>query len=192
MLTQDFYVPMRDSADVPVRARRTWWRRFLKRFGDYLVRRGNRVAIIAALGGAVVCPVASAQDYAFVARHDTGTLLKDYKLLNAPALPTNACADSIDVRGQQVRLYRLIVSSNEYAAGWAALPQARKDAAKAAAAAERSDFDARFDKLLKAFALVVLDEINLIRQNVTSNTNLPARTEAQLKAAIKNKYEALP
>lgn len=46
-----------------------------------------------------------------------------------------------------------------------------------------ADIDVKFDTLLKAFALVLLDEINLLR----SKTGLPTVTKAQLKQAIKNK-----
>ena len=55
-----------------------------------------------------------------------------------------------------------------------------------------SDMDAKLDKLVKAFALVVLDEINTVRSNLTSTTNLPTRTTAQLKAAVAAKYQTLP
>lgn len=48
-----------------------------------------------------------------------------------------------------------------------------------------SDFEQKFDALLKAFALVLLDEINAIRTNPA--LGLQARTVAQLKTAIKNK-----
>ena len=50
-----------------------------------------------------------------------------------------------------------------------------------------SDFEIKFDKLMKAFALVVLDEINALR----SQAGLSTRTIAQLKTAVKNKYNTL-
>lgn len=46
-----------------------------------------------------------------------------------------------------------------------------------------SDFQTRFDPLLKAFALVMLDEINVLR----TQAGLPARTVQQLQAAVKAK-----
>ena len=39
------------------------------------------------------------------------------------------------------------------------------------------------EEILQAFALVILDEINILRQDA----GLPERTAAQLKAAIKNR-----
>jgi len=50
-----------------------------------------------------------------------------------------------------------------------------------------SDFEMQFDKLLKAFALVVLDEINALR----TQAGLATRTVAQLKTAVRNKYGTL-
>lgn len=41
------------------------------------------------------------------------------------------------------------------------------------------------DTYLRAFALVVLDEINLLR----ANAGLPTRTAAQLKTAVRNKMD---
>lgn len=46
-----------------------------------------------------------------------------------------------------------------------------------------SDFEQQFDPVLKAFALVVLDEINLLRVNA----GLTERTKEQLKQAINSK-----
>ena len=46
----------------------------------------------------------------------------------------------------------------------------------------------KFNKVMKAFALVMLDEINLIR----ANAGMSQRTKAQLKTAVKNKYNSLP
>ena len=122
-------------------------------------------------------------DGAFVAIHDTDQVIKGYRLSSAPTVSTNACADT----PTQLR-YRIIVTANEYAAGWAALDPARKAAAKAAAGNERVDINARLDKIVHAFALVMLDEVNLIRVNA----GLAGRTVAQLKAAILAKYELLP
>ncbi len=48
---------------------------------------------------------------------------------------------------------------------------------------QRADIDTVFDPTLKAFALVVLDEINILRVAA----ELPERTVAQLKTAIKTK-----
>jgi len=52
---------------------------------------------------------------------------------------------------------------------------------------EWSDFEIKFDKLLKSFALVVLSEINILRVN----SGLSERTVSQLKQAVKNKYNTL-
>lgn len=49
------------------------------------------------------------------------------------------------------------------------------------------DFEIMFNKLDKAFALVVLDEINILRVEA----GLSERTVAQLKTAIENKYDTL-
>lgn len=51
-----------------------------------------------------------------------------------------------------------------------------------------TDFSAKFDKLLKAFALVTLDEINLLRVKA----GLAPRTIEQLKSAVRTKYQELP
>ena len=51
----------------------------------------------------------------------------------------------------------------------------------------KTDFEVKFDKLLKAFALVVLDEINLLREDAS----LSQRSVGQLKTAVRNKYETL-
>lgn len=48
---------------------------------------------------------------------------------------------------------------------------------------QRADIDIVFDSTLKAFVLVVLDEINILRVAA----ELPERTVAQLKTAIKTK-----
>lgn len=48
---------------------------------------------------------------------------------------------------------------------------------------QAADIEAQFDATLKAFALVMLDEINTLR----TAASLPVRTVAQLKTAIKNK-----
>ena len=53
------------------------------------------------------------------------------------------------------------------------------DAAKTAEA----DIEQRFDPTLRAFALVMLDEINTLR----TNAGLQPRTVAQLKNAVKNR-----
>ncbi|MFC1808850.1 hypothetical protein ACFL3D_01850 [Candidatus Omnitrophota bacterium] len=50
-----------------------------------------------------------------------------------------------------------------------------------------SDIEKKFDKLLKAFSFVVLDEINILR----TQAGLPERTTAQLKTAVKNKYDSM-
>jgi len=52
---------------------------------------------------------------------------------------------------------------------------------------EAKDITISFDKLLKAFALVVLDEVNLLRNKL----GLKERTVEQLKDTVKNKYESL-
>ena len=92
-----------------------------------------------------------------------------------------------DVSRTKVPGYYVFVTEAQYNAGWAALDQGVKDAAKDAADDEASDFTVQMDKLLKAFALVVLDEINLLR----AEAGLPARTGAQLRAAVRNKYRGL-
>ena len=52
---------------------------------------------------------------------------------------------------------------------------------------EAGDFTLEMDKLIKAFALVVLNEINILR----TEASLSERSTAQLKTAVKNKYDAL-
>lgn len=52
---------------------------------------------------------------------------------------------------------------------------------------EAKDFTISFDKLLKAFALVVLNEVNVLRVEA----GLSERTIEQLKNAVKAKYESL-
>ncbi len=64
---------------------------------------------------------------------------------------------------------------------WEAEQQAQKEE-------EAKDLTISFDRLLKAFALVVLDEINLLR----TKAGLAERTIEQLKNAVKVKYESLP
>ena len=61
--------------------------------------------------------------------------------------------------------------------------QAEEDAYLSAKKTEEADIEVKFDSTLKAFALVVLSEINLLR----ANAGLPERTMAQLKAAVKAK-----
>lgn len=120
---------------------------------------------------------------------------------------TNACADA----GDELR-YRVIVTSNEYAAGWAALPQARKDAAKAAAEDERTDFTGKFDKLLTAFALVSIEQNNKhqereqaikdailnfadiadLRARFAAMPDSPTNTVKQMIKAVRTKYKELP
>ena len=46
-----------------------------------------------------------------------------------------------------------------------------------------ADIEVKFDSTLKAFALVVLNEINILR----TSAGLPERTIAQLKNAVKSK-----
>ena len=48
---------------------------------------------------------------------------------------------------------------------------------------QEADIEQKFDPTLKAFALVILDEINLLR----TQHSIPVRTIAQLKNAVKNK-----
>jgi hypothetical protein len=74
------------------------------------------------------------------------------------------------------------------------MTQPEKDAVDAAiaAAAAQAEADAKditisFEKLLKAFALTVLDEINILRDE----HGLAARTVSQLKNAVSNKYDTL-
>lgn len=68
----------------------------------------------------------------------------------------------------------------------AVVDQVEADAA-AEAIENAKDITIAFDKLLKSFALVVLDEINNLRQIA----NLPERTIDQLKTAVKDKYDAI-
>ena len=49
------------------------------------------------------------------------------------------------------------------------------------------DFEESFPVLVKAFALVVLDEVNILR----AVAGLPERTTQQLKQAVKNKYNTV-
>lgn len=67
--------------------------------------------------------------------------------------------------------------------------QATRDAIDATGLSEKRDNIANeMDKLesyTRAFALVVLDEINLLR----TNAGLQARTAAQLKTAVRNKLD---
>ena len=55
-----------------------------------------------------------------------------------------------------------------------------------AVTAHDTDFEGRFDPLLKAFALVVLEEINTLR----TQAGLQPRTVAQFKQAIRGRYNA--
>lgn len=64
---------------------------------------------------------------------------------------------------------------------WEAAQQAQREE-------EAKDFTISFDKLLKAFALVILDEVNVLR----NKAGLNERTVVQLKNAVKAKYESLP
>ena len=50
-----------------------------------------------------------------------------------------------------------------------------------------SDFEKQFNKINKAFVLVVLDEINALR----TQAGLSTRTVSQLKTAVRNKYATL-
>jgi len=55
---------------------------------------------------------------------------------------------------------------------------------------KEADVEVEFDSTLKAFALVMLDEINLLRdevQKLKGDTSLPERTVSQLKGAVKAK-----
>lgn len=67
-----------------------------------------------------------------------------------------------------------------------AVDQAIADA-QAQADENAKDFELVFDKTLKAFALVVLDEINILR----GKHSLANRTKSQLNTAVKNKYDTL-
>jgi len=77
------------------------------------------------------------------------------------------------------------ITETEYNTG--SIAQAKIDTALAEAPENEKDFEVKFDKLLKAFALVVLDEINLLR----AEAGLSARTTQQLKTAVGNRYDTL-
>jgi len=77
------------------------------------------------------------------------------------------------------------ITQAEYASG--NIDQGKIDAALVIAQDNSKDFSMQFNKLLKAFALCVLDEINVLR----TNAGLSERTTAQLKTAVKNKYNTL-
>ena len=89
--------------------------------------------------------------------------------------------------GTARRLIFVVVTPQEYAAGFAALSAARKTAAIDAVTDTESDFTASMDKVVKAFALVTLDEINELR----TAAGLPTYTTSQLVQAVKAKYQTL-
>ena len=61
------------------------------------------------------------------------------------------------------------------------------DQAKITRANNKKDFEKQFDKLLKAFALLVFEEINKLRQKA----GMTQYTLTQFKTAVRNKYETL-
>jgi hypothetical protein len=134
------------------------------------------------LMAALLTTSSMAGDLGVFVADDSGRVFSSYSI-PATSSQTNACADV----GTNT-LYRVVVTEAEYTAGWGVLPQARKEVAKAKAAAERADMDGKMDKLVKAFALVVLDEINTLR----AKQGLAPRTAEQLKTAVKTKFESLP
>ena len=89
--------------------------------------------------------------------------------------------------GTARRLIFVAVTPQEYAAGFAALSAARKTAAIDAVTDTESDFTASMDKVVKAFALVTLDEINKLR----TAAGLPTYTTSELVQAVKAKYQTL-
>lgn len=50
-------------------------------------------------------------------------------------------------------------------------------------------YELTIKRVMKAFALVVLDEINILRQTLT--VGLPPRTASQIETAIKNKLKSM-
>jgi hypothetical protein len=63
------------------------------------------------------------------------------------------------------------------------ITQAQVDAHLDAVKTNKADIELVFDSALKAFALVVLDEINALR----TNAGLTPRSVQQLKTAVKSK-----
>ena len=149
-------------------------------------------------------------DFWFVAKVADGTCIKSVSTL---PVPSDLAPDVRNSAGKVVELrYLVAVTAGEFAAGWPALAQAKKDAAKAAAESERTDFELQFEKLLKAWALVQLDDSNkqdawltAFKASVAASTSLadfktrvallpamPTNSPAQFKTAIRNKYHSLP
>jgi len=90
-------------------------------------------------------------------------------------------------KGEDVSIYFVEVNQAQYDAGWDALDNAVKTAAKDAALESMKDID-EVAKMDKAIALTLLDAIN----NLRSEHGQAAITPAQLKTAVKNKYNSLP
>ena len=67
--------------------------------------------------------------------------------------------------------------------GIKAITQPEIDAHVDSEKTKEADIELKFDSTLKAFALVVLDEINILRVGA----GLAERTITQLKTAVKNK-----
>jgi hypothetical protein len=141
-----------------------------------------------------VTPAMTAPTYFFGADEATGILVcsDDKEIPAGEDMPSKSFEYKLPFKTKLRKAYRCFVTQAQYGDGsdaaWAAIPQALKDTAKSEAQEERKDFEVQFQKLLKAFALVVLDEINVLRQQ----HGLPVRTTAQLKAAVKARYDTLP
>lgn len=105
----------------------------------------------------------------------------------------------------QVLFFAPAVTAADDRGRWCREHRVNSDASvRAASAAEMADYDTWraaatldseaacvFDaqKAIKALALLLLDEINILRTNPSAT--LPARTEAQLRTAFLNRYTAL-
>jgi len=80
-----------------------------------------------------------------------------------------------------VKRYRILITKAERDDGWAAF--GGKVAGKARAVTDHADFNKSMNSVMKAFAKVFLDEINILR----AEHSLAPRTPAQFKAALKSK-----
>lgn len=86
----------------------------------------------------------------------------------------------VDIAGDVVTEMSDVDKDAVDAAAAAAADLARKAAAK-------DEYDGDFELLIKALALVMIDEVNILRAVAA----LPDRTAAQLRTAIRNKVDSL-
>jgi hypothetical protein len=134
--------------------------------------RGMRTGLTVLLIFVAVISHVKAEDYGVFVSDQTDRELSSYLIANAPRL-TNACADTA-----MEQRYRVIVSQVEYKAGWAALSQAKKDAAKLASETERTDFR-KWDAKLVAIVRGLTASLPVSVRPVESN--LVEKIRAELK-----------